>query len=75
LAGAAPRPDEIKPVETPLKGTLDFVVDSSKGSALERFAGERELEMTVLRSGGAETGPLPKSGRRGALPLTHPAAE
>jgi sn-glycerol 3-phosphate transport system ATP-binding protein len=60
------RPDEIKLVDAPLKGTLDFdvelVEELGTGQVLHGRSGE--LEMTVMRNGSAEAGSLPKPGQR-----------
>jgi sn-glycerol 3-phosphate transport system ATP-binding protein len=60
------RPDEIKLVEAPLKGTLDFVVElvEELGTGQALYGRSGELEMTVMRNGSAEAGTLPKPGER-----------
>jgi sn-glycerol 3-phosphate transport system ATP-binding protein len=60
------RPDDIKLVEAPLKGTLDFTVElvEELGTGQVLYGRSGELEMTVMRNGSAEAGTLPKPGQR-----------
>ena len=59
------RPDEIKLVDAPLKGTLDFEVElvEELGTGQVLYGRSGELEMTVMRNGNSEAG-LPKPGQR-----------
>jgi sn-glycerol 3-phosphate transport system ATP-binding protein len=59
------RPDEIKLVEAPLKGTLDFDLElvEELGTGQVLYGRSGELEMTVMRNGSGEAG-LPKPGQR-----------
>jgi len=59
------RPDEIKLVDAPLKGTLDFDVElvEELGTGQVLYGRSGELEMTVMRNGSAESG-LPRPGQR-----------
>jgi sn-glycerol 3-phosphate transport system ATP-binding protein len=59
------RPDEIKLVDAPQKGTLDFEVElvEELGTGQVLYGRSGELEMTVMRNGSAAAGP-PKPGQR-----------
>lgn len=59
------RPDEIKLVEGPLKGTLDFTVElvEELGTSQVLYGRSGELEMTVMRNSSGEAG-LPRPGQR-----------
>jgi sn-glycerol 3-phosphate transport system ATP-binding protein len=59
------RPDDIKLVETPQKGTLDFEVElvEELGTGQVLYGRSGELEMTVMRNGSGEAG-LPRPGQR-----------
>lgn len=59
------RPDEIKLVEAPLKGTLDFTVElvEELGTGQVLYGRSGELEMTVMRNGGGDA-ELPRPGQR-----------
>jgi sn-glycerol 3-phosphate transport system ATP-binding protein len=59
------RPDEIKLVDAPLKGALDFEVElvEELGTGQVLYGRSGELEMTVMRNGNSEAG-LPKPGQR-----------
>ncbi|WP_395015525.1 ABC transporter ATP-binding protein [Dongia sp.] len=65
------RPDEIKLVEAPLRGTLDFTVElvEELGTGQVLYGRSGELEMTVMRNGNAEAGMLPKPGQRRHLKI------
>jgi sn-glycerol 3-phosphate transport system ATP-binding protein len=58
------RPDDIKLVEVPQKGTLDFEVElvEELGTGQVLYGRSGELEMTVMRNGSGEGG-LPKPGQ------------
>jgi sn-glycerol 3-phosphate transport system ATP-binding protein len=60
------RPDEIKLVEAPLKGTLDFIVElvEELGTGQVLYGKSGALEMTVMRNSSVEPGSLPKPGQR-----------
>jgi sn-glycerol 3-phosphate transport system ATP-binding protein len=59
------RPDEIKLLEAPQKGTLDFEVElvEELGTGQVLYGRSGEMEMTVMRNGSAESG-LPRPGQR-----------
>jgi sn-glycerol 3-phosphate transport system ATP-binding protein len=65
------RPDEIKLVEPPLKGTLDFAIElvEELGTGQVLYGRAGELELTVMRNGSAEAGTLPKPGQRLSLKI------
>ena len=69
------RPEEIKLVEVPLRGTLDFVVEliEELGTGQVLYGRSGELEMTVMQNGSAESGMLPKPGQRFHLKIPMPS--